>query len=131
MVNNNPLPFETGRGLSISYLGKNLYSKYNPLKNAFQIAKNQILDEETLYIIPSPLLLYGVEVLLKKLPESSYLLGIEIDQQLMKMTLDSNHSFEDGFKTVRLESKEQLKIVIEDLGTWRFRRCEMIPLNYG
>jgi hypothetical protein len=132
-VNENiPLSVDTGRGLSINYLGKNLYSKYNPSKTSEKIAEKQELSEETLYIIPSPLLLYGVEILLNKLPESSYLLGIETDQQLMHLTINlSNRISSTHFKTVRLATREHLKLVIEDLDVSKYRKCSLIPLNMG
>jgi len=129
---NSPLAVDTGRGFSINYQGKNLYSKYNPVKTPEKIAESIILQPETLYIIPSPLLLYGIEILLEKLPGSSYILAIEVDQQLMKMSMEFSSAFNhQSFKNVRLDSREQIKMIIEDLGTWRFRRCELIPLNNG
>jgi hypothetical protein len=128
---NTPLPVDTGRGFSINYLGKNLYSKYDPSKNPEKIIGSLQLKDETLYIVPSPLLLYGVESLLKKLPESSYVLALEIDQKLMGLTLSHNVPTHKNLKIVRLDSRETLKIVLEDLGVWRFRKSELLPLNYG
>lgn len=127
-----PLAVDTGRGFSINYKGKNLYSKYNPAKTPEKIAESTLLKKETLYIIPSPLLMYGIDRLLEKLPESSCILGLEIDQMLMKLTVENNcYKNSDSFLTVRLDSREQLKAVIEELGIWRFRRCDIIPLNSG
>ncbi|MBI9098664.1 MAG: DUF115 domain-containing protein [Spirochaetaceae bacterium] len=132
MNENLPLSVDTGRGFSIYYQGKNLYSKYDPLKTPEKIAVNTTLLEETLYIIPSPLLLYGIDILLAKLPKSSYIIGIEIDQNLMRHSITINKQLShDFFKIVRIDSREQIKMVIEDLGTWRFRRCELLPLNNG
>jgi len=132
-VNNNmPLSVDTGRGLSINYLGKNLYSKYDPSQTSIKIAHRLELYEETLYIVPSPLLLYGIREILNKLPQSSYLLGIEIDQNLMHETINSQIKIDnDNFKIYRLDSREQLKSAIEDLSVWKYRKCQLIPLNYG
>ena len=132
MNNNIPLSFETGRGLSINYQGKSLYSKYNPSKTAKKIVESITLTDETLYILPSPLFLYGIEDLIQKLPESSFLLCIEVDQELMKLTITANKfNKEDKLQIVRLDSRESLKYVIEELGVWRFRRSELIILNNG
>lgn len=132
MSDNFPLPVDTGRGLSINYQKKSLYSKYNPLRTPEQIATNISLKKETLYIIPSPLLLYGVNILLEKLPVDSYIVGIEVDQKLMKLSLEnSNTIIHPFFKYVRLEKREQLQFIIEDLGIWKYRRCELVPLNSG
>ncbi len=132
MNDNYPLAIETARGLSINYQGKSLYSKYNPSRTPVQIAENTILKNETLYIIPSPLLLYGVDILLEKLPVDSFIVGIEVDQKLMKLSLESSNAIiHPYFKYARLETREQLKSLIEDLGTWKYRRCEIVPLNSG
>ena len=132
MNDNTPLAVDTGRGLSINYRGKSLYSKYNPSKNSEKIANDAILKSDTLYFIPSPLLLYGLDIILNKLPESSFIICIEVDQSLMKISMDnSEHVNNESCRIVRLDKREQLKLLIEDIGVWKFRRCEMISLNNG
>lgn len=132
MNDNFPLPVSTSRGLSINYQNINLYSKYHPSKTPEQIAETTVLKRETLYIIPSPLLLYGIDTLLLKVPSDSFIVGIEVDQKLMKFSLDNTENIvHPCFKYVRLDSREQLKLLIENLGTWKYRRCEMLPLNSG
>lgn len=126
-----PLPVDTGRGFSINYLGKNLYSTYNPSKNSEKLVDSLNVDEETLYIVPSPLLLYGIDSLLRKIPESSYVLGVEFDQKLMSITQQQKIPESTNLKIVRLDSRALLKITIEELGIWRFRRCHLVPLNQG
>lgn len=134
MIDEKPLTVNTGRGFSIKYKGIFLYSRYNPVATPERIVTEKVLEEETLYIIPSPLLLYGFHSLLSRLPESSYILGIEYDQQLMKLSVEAVVSLMDysnRFELVRLENKEQLKVVIDRLGIWKFRRCKTLALNKG
>lgn len=132
MNDNSPLAVDTGRGLIINYQGKNLYSQYNPVKTPETIAETAVLHEETLYIVPSPLLLYGIEKLLYRLPETSFILAIEIDQKLMKISMNHIKPINNSqFHYVRLDSREQIKMIIEDLGTERFRRCQLLPINNG
>ncbi|MBN2658534.1 MAG: DUF115 domain-containing protein, partial [Spirochaetales bacterium] len=127
-----PLTVDTGRGFSINYRGQSLYSLYNPSKTPERIALTEKLEEETLYILPSPLLFYGVGILLSRLPESSFLLGIECDQKLMKLSLNNSGVLEHKqFELVRLDTREQLKQMFDNLGVWRFRRCKAIFLNKG
>jgi len=127
-----PLTVDTGRGFSINYKGQNLYSRYNPSRTPERIAGEVVMEGETLYILPSPLLFYGVSSLLDALPESSFILGIECDEELMKLSLkpatDLSHP---QFELVRLDSREQLKVMLDRLGVWRFRRCKALYLNNG
>jgi len=127
-----PLTVDTGRGFSINYKGQNLYSRYNPSRTPERIAGEVVMEEETLYLLPSPLLFYGVSSLLSALPESSFILGIECDEELMKLSLEPAQDLaHPQFELVRLDHREQLKVMLDRLGVWRFRRCKALHLNNG
>ena len=92
MIQNNehekPQLVQTDRGFSVLYRNKYLYSKYNPQQSIVsQIARVDIPDS-TLVICLSPVLGYGLPELEEKLPASSYILALECDQRLMRLSLD-------------------------------------------
>ena len=73
--------------LNAEYKGKLLYSKYNPEKNIEAVIERTTLLPGTLIILFSPVLFYGVESLLKKLPENSVLCAFEADRNLYDFSL--------------------------------------------
>ena len=73
----SPRQIDTGSGITLEYQGRLLYSRVNPKSRALRIAREIELKPETLYVIPSPLLLYGIDDLLARLPENSFLLLLE------------------------------------------------------
>ena len=67
------------QGYSISYMGKTLLSRVDPITQGERLAAEIPIQERTLYFCPSPLYGYGLSVLLEKLPENSALLCVEAD----------------------------------------------------
>ena len=130
---------ETGRGKTVKVNGRFLYSKYDPLKAPEKAAEEIRLKEKCLYFIPSPLLGHGINKLLKRLPESSAVLTVEISQEIMyvcssglEMYIEKNLPMNQRhFYAVRLSDSGSLKKVIKEIGIWRFRKCEMLILTGG
>ncbi len=117
-----PLLYETGRGISVSYKSKNLYSKFDPQKNIFKIINQLNIECNTIYLIASPLLGYGIHDLNNLLPESSILVPIEIDPELFNIS-DKSYNINlinNGFDFLNLINKFDLSI---------FRRCEILSFN--
>ncbi|MFP4362921.1 MAG: 6-hydroxymethylpterin diphosphokinase MptE-like protein [Spirochaetia bacterium] len=134
MNNASPLLTPVGRGFSIFYRGKSLYSGSTPVETAEKRAESAELEEQTLYILPSPLLCYGIDKLLARLPESSNIICIEADQELMKLTfgqLTDKLKQDPRISFVRTEYSHTLLSFISEFPLHRFRRVKSIRLNGG
>lgn len=81
----DPLLVDTGRGFSLRYLGRWLYSARAPLEAPSRTVRDLAIQAETLYVLPSPCLWHGVSELLHRLPPSSALLGLEASDPLYRM----------------------------------------------
>ena len=77
-----PCLVSTTQGFSVSYKDKLLYSKYNPSKAIVNIIEQLNILPGSLILACSPLLDYGIEELLNKLPDNSLILAVEIDDNL-------------------------------------------------
>lgn len=82
-----PCLVQTGRGFSVSYNGKFLYSKYNPQKTIAETVQNADFLPGTLIIAASPVLWYGLKELLEKIPDSSFVVGVEFDYPLYTFSI--------------------------------------------
>lgn len=123
MNTDKPLLKDTGRGLTISYKNKYLYSKYNPLKSITRYINDIVLNDLTIYILPSPLLGYGLEEIRQHIPKTSLLITIEADQNLYNLSdIDDLCLVSKGFDILTLYNKIDFS---------RYKRCELIKLNGG
>ena len=89
MDNNNlqkPCLIQTAQGFSVSYKEKLLYSKYAPAKSILQTINNLTPQEGTIFLCCSPVLPYGINELLDKLPEQCFLLLCEKEEALYDFT---------------------------------------------
>lgn len=73
---------ETSDGFQVRYRGRGLYTASGPVTGARRRAESATLPEETLFLVPSPLLGYGIPELLRRLPGSSHLFCVEVDPPL-------------------------------------------------
>jgi hypothetical protein len=84
-----PRLVNAGQGFSIlktvEYKNRFLYSKYDPLKTITATIANMNLLPETLVIVCSPCLWYGLDQLLEKLPARCMILAIESDTELFSL----------------------------------------------
>lgn len=99
MVNSNleqniapekPCLVDTGRGFSVSYKNRFLYSKYAPEKNIISYISSLQILPGTLFVISSPVLWYGLKELLEKLPENCYIIALEKDEELYNFSVSNN-----------------------------------------
>lgn len=143
MSSDIPLLEDTGRGFTIFYKGKHLYSPRKPHESAVDRVKRlsapayitsqkkekTLLAEKSLIFIPAIGLAYGFKELLEILPAGSHILCIEADQKLMALAFSQ--------KAAAIPSDPRLTIVrtadptgavktLRDIGTHKFRR--LIPL---
>ncbi|MGP1576569.1 MAG: 6-hydroxymethylpterin diphosphokinase MptE-like protein [Treponema sp.] len=82
-----PQLIETGRGFSVFYREKYLYSKYDPQRSLVTQIANLHIPSYSLILCLSPLLGYGLAELYAKLPEYAYILAVERDRGLMQFSL--------------------------------------------
>lgn len=129
-----PSLVDTGKGFSVLYQNRYLYSRHDPSRNPAHIVQSLPIRSETLFVCISPLLGYGLQELLEKLPPSCLVLGLECDQNLMAFS--SAHLCEKIktnplFKYIRTSSSEQALDYIDSLSFMPFRRCVRIDLSGG
>src|SRR5574344_760445 len=80
--NEKPCLVETGRGFSVSYKNRFLYSKYDPSKAVMQSVSALSVLPGTLILACSPCLCYGLKELCDSLPDGCFVLGCECDAVL-------------------------------------------------
>jgi hypothetical protein len=77
----------TPGGTCVFFRGKNLYHEMAPKEGAEAKARQVPIEENCLLIVPSPLAGYGLEELLRRIPESSHILCIEVQEELMGLSI--------------------------------------------
>jgi hypothetical protein len=128
---------QTGRGFSVFYRGKTLLSRVDPVKQAERAALAALpLTKDTLYLMPSPLLGYGIPLILQNLPESSCLLCVEADAALAALSRDriaEAASCKNG-RVWFVHTENPAAVALFASRTWgprRFRRVEELRLTVG
>lgn len=84
-VEEKPCLVPAERGFSVSYKGRFLYSKYEPDRAIIGAIHAARFLPSTLILAASPVLWLGLPSLLEKLPENSFVLGIEWDKNLHEL----------------------------------------------
>jgi hypothetical protein len=123
------------RGFSVLYKGKTLLSTIDPAAQAERAALALPVLERTLYLCPSPLLGYGLGVLLSRLGEGSALLCLESDEVLFRLSHNEIDPALFGDRRLRFvnikEGGELCAFVRETWGARRFRRVQAARLGGG
>ncbi|HUX49409.1 MAG TPA: 6-hydroxymethylpterin diphosphokinase MptE-like protein [Spirochaetia bacterium] len=122
-------------GIQVKYRGKNLYSTIDPVASAERKARSVTIPPETIVIVPSPLLGYGLQVLVDRLPATSRIVCVEVDESLMAITLaqvPEELLQNQSVSFVRLDSPEALSLFLNPvLQSGRYRRVTLAPLSGG
>ena len=125
-----PLFVDTGRGLSVKYKDRWIYSSRAPMAAPLETAASAAMLPDTVYIVPSPCLGYGFAELLSRLHPSSAILCIEVEPPLAELArrafleLGSDGAFPPGVALVRPEEAVRAYRSLEaSLGGRRFRRA--------
>jgi len=138
-----PLELPAGRGFSVSYRGKTLLSRVDPVAQCERLAAGIPVKDRTLYLCPSPLYGYGLSILLDKLEANSAVLCVEADEKLFALTETNLPRYAgsspalEGRKIKPLalvRAKDPLEICAFSRETWGkrvFRRVEVIRLTGG
>jgi hypothetical protein len=128
-----PLLVDTGRGFALFYAQRWLHSRVAPQAAAERIAAALRLEPETLYVLCSPCLCHGLNIILEHLPSSSKVLAIEFDPQLHAIArtacADGGFSRNSRFKLVDSTNPATMVAIASGLG--RYRRVHELRLSGG
>ena len=137
-----PLELPARRGFSISYRGKTLLSRIDPVAQGERLTAEIPVNEETLYFCPSPLYGYGLAAFLRRLPGSSAVLCVEADEKLFEISQKAfgQQLFNESpnlaslrpLALVQASQPEKLcDFVRKTWGERRFRQVEELRLGGG
>jgi len=119
---------------SILYKDRNLYGSGSPIAGARRRAEGIPLQENTFYLLPSPLLWYGVPELLDRLPASSVIISLEVNPSLAEISLKNIPSaltYNSSLRYLHINVEEGIYALYGQLGPHRFRRVKLLTLNAG
>jgi hypothetical protein len=134
MTEDFPLLAETGGGISVTYRGRALYSSRDPSSSPERIASGTQLPERSIILAFSPLLWYGADILMARLPASSVALFVEADQNLMALALErlpARFRSDPRFHFIRTDQPAAAATFVAGLGPYRFRRVAHLALSGG
>jgi len=133
MNGEDPLLVDTGRGFSVYYRGRHLYNRISPLESAERRAEAVSVPPETIVFLPSPLLMYGAEILTEKLPEKSIVVAYEHDENLSKhlYPLIKDKTAQDSRLKYVTGGGEAVLDAVFKAGVHNFRRVMTVSLNAG
>ncbi|MDR3355860.1 MAG: DUF115 domain-containing protein [Spirochaetaceae bacterium] len=124
-------------GFSVYYRGRALLSRVDPLRQAERAVESSLpLAAETLYLLPSPLLGYGIPLIMRNLPPSSALLCVEADAALYALSSEHIGALEaagdERFRFIRTGNPEAPSAFAgRTWGRRRFRRVKELRLTAG
>jgi hypothetical protein len=132
MSKQDPLLVQTAGGFSLHYDERWLYSRYQPHATAEKMVLDTPVEPDTLYLLISPCLAHGLELLASRLPQSSAVLGIELDASLLAIAKDMVAKLELDPSRFRLcNSTVPGTILAEAAETGKFRRIKEVRLSGG
>jgi hypothetical protein len=124
-------------GFYVFYRGKTLLSRIDPVKQAERAVKAVLpLAGRTLYMLPSPLLGYGIPLIIENLPPDSALLCIEADAALAEISLEYVNALKtscpNGMRVIQTKNPSAAAAFVRKVwGQRRFRRVETLRLTGG
>jgi len=133
MTEAEPRLVDTGRGYTVTYKGKTLYSPRDPRGAAVRRVERFNIQPGSLVFVPSLGLGYGLAELIEKLPRSCHILCIEADERLFRLALDEVKPLPSGpgLTIIRTARPDQAAAIVQQLGPWRFRRVVPLHLSGG
>ena len=88
-----PCLVPAGQGFSVLYKNRYLYSRYSPQTAAERAVEALTIRPQSLVLVFSPLLCYGLEALFKKIPDDSFVLFVEKEAALIDLTVQYLSAF--------------------------------------
>ena len=132
--NQKPCFVQTSQGFSVSYNNQLLYSKYNPSKVIIQTINNLQILPGTIFLCISPVLGYGLEELLSKIPEDCLVFLIEADSALLDFAKSSINceKYQQKIQFVMPDDLKNLPLMIYDLArSGKYKRVKRIDFSAG
>lgn len=133
MQSDGPLLEDSGGGFFVRYRGRNLLSSRDPIKAGVRAAERFEPRERQLILMPSPLLGYGIDRLLSRLPPDAALLLVELEAGLQPLTeatlTKAGYLNHPRIRYVRIDDPACLASLIDEIGP--FRRCDELSLSSG
>jgi hypothetical protein len=134
-----PQELPARQGISLSYKGKRLLSRIDPIAQAERLVEILNTKDRTLYFCPSPLYGYGLAQLLEKLKSNSAILCAEADDLLFDLSRKAMNDLLDNKGNLALVKIDELpdtpaklcSFVKKTWGERKFRRVELLQLNGG
>jgi hypothetical protein len=120
-----------GDGYTIRHRGRFLYSARAPQSRPDKIASRTPVPPQSLVVVPSPLLGYGLKNLQDRLDGDSLILTLEADGELDQLCLGYTEDYPKDSIHFSLPSDEELGAWLMEYGPHRFRRVVSLPLNGG
>ena len=131
MDKEDPLLLQTEKGLTARIGNLFLYPPEDPQGYARRRALSVDIPPRTLVFVPSVGLGHGLPELLNRLPETSSILCVEIDQRIMALAAAAGLPKDPRLTIVRTESEAAAAEVLARMGTGNFRRVVNLPLSAG
>ncbi len=134
MIKDVPLLVDTGRGYTIKYKGKYLYSSVDPKNSVIKRLNKIKIKKNTLVFVPGFGLGYGLQELLNLIDDSCHILCIEVDMELMGFALNKKiEPIPDSpnISIIRADDPSKICMHIKKLGFHNFRRVKKIHLSAG
>lgn len=141
--NEKPCLVQTEQGFSVIYKNRSLYSKYNPASAALRTVQSLNILSQTLVICYSPVLGYGLQELVQKTENSSFILLIENDPVLFEFSKPYIEEILAPYNAAQKEQKAFYCFVQNDKNLFElfanktipdfsnFRRCLPVELSGG
>jgi hypothetical protein len=134
MTELTPALVETGAGFTVFFKGAPLYPTHDPKASTEKKAASVCPSPNTLYLIPSPLLGYGLDTLLSGLPDSSLLVCVEREETLGGLCAGRLPSTLLDSPACIFLTTDSCQVVLDTVvqaGIHRFRRVVLLALNRG
>ena len=119
------------RGFSVSWRGRQLLSRIDPVGQAEKAAAAENPLPQTLYVCPRPLFGYGLALFLQSLPETSAVAAVETDAALFDWTRRHiDPALPPRCVVLYAPSAAALITAVKDcFSRRRFRRVKLLPLS--
>ncbi|MCD6122195.1 MAG: DUF115 domain-containing protein [Spirochaetales bacterium] len=134
MYSNIPLLKKTGRGQNVQYRDIFLYSTIDPEGSVLKRIERIDIKADTLLFIPSPVLGYGVNKLLKNIPPGTQIFCVEADERLMKLFIEYGSreiSADNRLSIIRTSDPVTVVNYFKGLKLNTIRRIQTIYLSRG
>ena len=125
---------ETTEGGLTVFFRRYLYSPRDPRRRPGMIASSAVPEGRCLYMVTSPLLGYGLDTLLERIPDDSHIIALEVSPELFSLCrsrVEPELLEHPRLSWVQLSDEASLSEVLDGLGLWRFRRVRRVELNGG